>query len=65
MNFGTWIDRDGQYFDTTHFPQVLRKYPFRGKGIYLLTGRVVTEFGFASIEVMSMEKMGMVMDERY
>ena len=28
MNFGTWIDIEGGYFDTTHFPQTLKKYPF-------------------------------------
>ncbi len=65
MNFGTWIDENGQYFDTTHFPQALKRYPFRGKGIYLLTGKVVTEFGFASIEIVKMRKLPMVADERY
>jgi DNA polymerase-3 subunit alpha len=39
---------------------VLKKYPFRGRGIYLITGRVDIEFGFCSITVSSMEKLATV-----
>ena len=28
MYFGTWIDVEGNYFDTAHFPDSLEKYPF-------------------------------------
>jgi DNA polymerase III alpha subunit len=56
MHFGTFIDQEGNFIDTTHFPQVARKYPFRGKGFYRLTGKVVDEFGFYSLEVTEMEK---------
>ncbi|NNE26705.1 MAG: DNA polymerase III subunit alpha [Saprospiraceae bacterium] len=65
MNFGTWLDREGKFFDTTHFPPSLARYPFRGKGCYLITGKVVEDFGFPSLEVTKMEKLPYVKDERY
>lgn len=57
MAFGTWLDEDGNFFDTTHFPRVIQQYPFRGKGIYRITGRVDSEFDFCSITVSDMEKL--------
>ncbi len=65
MNFGTFIDREGKFFDTVHFPQSLGKYPFTGRGVYRIRGKVVEEFGFASIEVFEMERLGYVKDGRY
>jgi len=65
MYFGTFIDRDGEFLDTVHFPPVAAKYPFRGRGIYSITGRVVEEFGFYSIEVLSMEKERFIDDPRF
>ena len=41
MYFGTFLDRDGDFIDTVHFPPVAAKYPFRGKGIYKITGKVM------------------------
>lgn len=65
MNFGTWLDREGLFFDSTHFPLSLARYPFRGRGIYLMTGRVVLDFGFPMLEVDRMEKQATVSDNRY
>ena len=65
MNFGTWIDASGHFFDTTHFPPSLARYPFRGKGCYLITGKIVDDFDFPSLEVDKMERLPYVMDERY
>ncbi|MBE0663521.1 MAG: DNA polymerase III subunit alpha [Bacteroidales bacterium] len=65
MHFGTFFDRSGQFFDTVHFPPVVKKFPFRGKGVYLLSGKVVEEFGFASLEVEKMEKLPMKKDPRF
>lgn len=65
MCFGTWIDREGRYFDTTHFPPSLKRYPLRGKGLYFLKGTVVLDFGFPSIEVSGLEKLSLVQDGRY
>ena len=57
MSFGTFLDRQGHWIDTTHFPNVLKNYPFRGKSCYLITGKVVEEFGFYSLDVTVMQKL--------
>lgn len=65
MNFGTWLDRDGQFFDTVHFPKALEKYPFRGRGVYEIEGKVVEDFTVQSIEVLKMNKLAFREDKRY
>ena len=65
MNFGTWIDEEGAFFDTTHFPDILIKWPFKGPGCYLMEGKVVVEFGFPSIEVHKVDRLPMIDDPRY
>ena len=65
MNFGTWIDASGHFFDTTHFPPSLASYPFKGKGCYIIRGKVVEDFGFPSIDVLKMEILPYVKDTRY
>lgn len=57
MNFATFVDPEGYFFDSTHFPQVIQKYPFRGRGIYTINGMVVCEFGFYSLEATEMSKV--------
>jgi DNA-directed DNA polymerase III PolC len=57
MHFGTFVDVQGEFFDTVHFPPSLKNYPFRGDGMYLILGKVVEEFGFPSIEVEKMAKL--------
>lgn len=65
MHFATLIDQRGEVFDTVFFPPVAAKYRFRGKGIYRFYGKVVSEFGFLSIEVIKMKKQDYVQDPRY
>lgn len=65
MNFMTWQDDEGRFFDTTHFPQTLQQYPFHGVGCYLILGKVVTEFDFPSLEVQKMARLPIVNDPRY
>ena len=65
MNFGTFLDLEGQFLDTTHFPGPAARYPFRGKGVYEIRGRVVEEFGFFSLEVDAMQKQAFIQDPRY
>lgn len=60
MWFGTFIDSEGIFFDTVHFPNQHAKYPFRGDGCYLISGKVVLDFGVPSIDVIRMEKLAMV-----
>lgn len=57
MNFATFIDREGYFFDSTHFPQVVQQHPFRGRGMYLIRGKVAEEFGYFSLEATSMQKI--------
>ncbi|MCL4107774.1 UNVERIFIED_CONTAM: hypothetical protein GTU68_027159 [Idotea baltica] len=65
MNFGTWIDHKGHFFDTTHFPPSLAAYPFKGKGCYIIRGVIVEDFGFPSMEVEKMAILPFVKDTRY
>jgi DNA-directed DNA polymerase III PolC len=65
MNFGCFIDAEGNFFDTTHFSQSLKSYPFKGSGTYLILGKVVEEFGFPSLEVEKMAKLPVKPDQRY
>lgn len=65
MYFGTWIDANGDYFDTAHFPDSLGKYPFQGGGCYLLLGTVEVDYHFPTITIMKMAKMPMIPDPRY
>lgn len=65
MHFGTWLDRNGRFFDTTHFPGFIKNNPFRGRGIYCIEGRVAEEYGFPSIEVVKMKRLPWRKDERY
>ena len=60
MHFGTFYDQQGEVFDTVHFPDVARSYPFRGRGFYSIKGKVVEDFGIAMIEVTFMEKLPMI-----
>jgi len=60
MWFGTFLDAEGNFFDTTHFPNNTPVYPFRGTGCYLILGKVVEDFGFPSIEVIRFAKLPLV-----
>jgi len=65
MYFGTWIDAEGQYFDTAHFPDSLRQFPFKEGGIYLLLGTVEVDYHFPTITITKMSKMPLIPDPRY
>ncbi|NHF58552.1 DNA polymerase III subunit alpha [Flavobacteriaceae bacterium TP-CH-4] len=65
MHFATLVDQQGEVFDTVLFPPVAAKYFFRGRGVYRFYGKVVSEFGFLSIEVIKMRKEDYVQDPRY
>ena len=62
MHFGTFLDKDGGWIDTVHFPQSFRHSPFEGKGFYELKGKVVEEFGAYAIEVNYCRKVGIKQD---
>lgn len=64
MHFGTFLDADGEFFDSVHFPAVANKFPFKGSGIYLLLGTVTEEFDFPSLTVEKMAKLAVKKDPR-
>jgi DNA polymerase-3 subunit alpha len=65
MSFGNFVDLHGEFIDTVHFPQVARDFPFRGRGVYCIEGKVTEEFDCYSVEVDRMEKVKLVPDARY
>jgi DNA polymerase-3 subunit alpha len=58
MWFGTFLDIEGNFMDTVHFPLSSPSYPFRGKGCYLIEGKVVDDNGSPSIDVKKFAKLG-------
>lgn len=65
MAFGNFVDLDGHFIDSVHFPPVLRQFPFRGRGVYKISGIVCEEFDCISIEADRLEKVALVPDARY
>jgi DNA polymerase-3 subunit alpha len=57
MGFGVFLDLNGQWLDSIHFPEVLERFPFRGPGCYLITGLVTEEFGFITIETQELQRL--------
>lgn len=65
VHFGTLFDMEGEQLDTVQFQDIALKYPFRGKGIYAIYGKVAEEFGHFTIEVERIEKIPYRKDVRY
>lgn len=65
MAFGTFMDTNGDFFDTVHFPKVYQAYPFYKAGLYLILGKVTESFGFPSIMVEKMAKLPIRPDPRF
>jgi DNA polymerase III alpha subunit len=59
MYFGTFLDSNGDWVDSVHFPNVADKYTLKGNGFYHMKGKVVEEFGVYSLEVQYMQKLGL------
>lgn len=64
MYFGTFLDYEGNWIDTVHFPPSARAYPFTGPGCYKLTGKVVEEFDFLLIEVSEQKRLAVIDREK-
>jgi len=64
MYFGTFLDANGEWIDTVHFPDVAARYPFRGKGIYRILGKVSVEYDAVTIAVDEMQKLPYLADPR-
>jgi DNA polymerase-3 subunit alpha len=57
MSFGVFVDFKGHWIDTVQFPNVMKQYPFRGPGCYLIKGIVIKEFDFISIQVSELHRL--------
>ena len=60
MYFGTFLDIEGYWIDTVHFPPSARAFPFSGPGCYRLIGKVVNEFDFIYIEVSHQYRLAVI-----
>ena len=65
MHFAAFLDAEGEFFDTVHFPKSLKDFPFRGYGVYLILGKVEEELGFPTITVEKLAKLPIRPDPRY
>ena len=59
MMFGTFLDHNGDWLDTLHWPDSVQKFPFAGSGFYRMKGRVMEDFGVYCVDVSFMEKIGL------
>jgi DNA polymerase-3 subunit alpha/error-prone DNA polymerase len=61
MYFGTWIDAEGEFFDTAHFADSLQKYPFRAE--LFVIGKCRVDYHFpTTITISKMAKMPFIPD---
>ncbi|MCF0073283.1 PHP domain-containing protein [Dyadobacter sp. CY261] len=57
MQFGTFLDYEGQFIDTVHFPSAATSVNASVKGVYKIRGVVTEEFGFLTVEVLEITRM--------
>ena len=65
MCFGCFVDLEGAWLDTVHFPGVARDFPFRGRGVYAVRGTVSESFGCLNVDAQRMERLATLPDPRY
>jgi DNA polymerase-3 subunit alpha len=64
MYFGTFLDTEGDWIDTVHFPPSAKQFPFSGPGCYMMKGKVTEEYDFVSLEVSEMRRMAVIDREK-
>jgi DNA-directed DNA polymerase III PolC len=57
MQFASLRDDEGGNFEVTLFPNVFKSHPIIYGGIYAMTGKVVDDYGVASLEVLQWERL--------
>ena len=65
MHFGTFLDVEGEVFDTVHFPKVAKRYSLAGNGVYLIRGKVMDDLGCLGIIAEALERLAIVSDPRH
>jgi len=63
MYFGTFLDTEGFWIDTVHFPDSAQSQPFTGPGCYRIQGIVGEEFDFTYIEVSGLKRLAVLTRE--
>lgn len=64
MMFAYWLDTDGEFWDSVHFPRVASEQPITGRGVYLVEGTVTEEFGHYALIARSCVRLAFVGDPR-
>lgn len=65
MCFGTFLDEEGNWLDTVHFTLSMQRFPFRGRGVYKVYGKVIVEYDCVTIDAEYLEKLDIIEDPRY
>lgn len=65
MCFATFMDVVGDTIDVVVFPTIYKNFPFYGKGIYELNGKIIDEHSYYSLELISSFKCRFIEDIRY
>lgn len=65
MFFGTFLDRDGVFFDTVHFPDSVARSFMSGKEVYQVIGRVTSDYELCSIIVERVIRLNRRPDPRF
>ncbi|PKQ44197.1 DNA polymerase III subunit alpha [Confluentibacter flavum] len=64
LRFCTFVDQQGNYFDTVHFTKVVDIYPIHGMGVYACYGKITEEFDFCSLDIIWSKKVSLKQDPR-
>lgn len=64
MMFGNFLDIEGRFIDTVHFPEVAKKYPFAGWGLFLIQGKLTEDYGVITLEVSRIRRLKLKPDPR-
>ncbi len=65
MCFGTFLDREGAFLDTVHFPESFRLYPLQKNGFYAMEGKVSSEYNVITLDVSHLSKIGYFEDKSF
>lgn len=64
MLFGNFLDIEGRFIDTVHFPDVAQKFSFSGWGLFLIQGKLMEDYGAISLEVSYIRRLKLKPDPR-
>lgn len=65
MGFADFMDRKGNFFDATLFPDTYQQNATPSLGVYSITGKIIQDFGVPSLEVAQITRLGYKPDPRY